>query len=72
MDGQGSVRRNIALKLKDSSSQKTTDTSRRKREGRKGPFQIKHISALPVHHIDNRAGNYLCLYQGVALIITSA
>ena len=41
MDGQGSVRRNIALKLKDSSSQKTTDTSRRKREGRKGPFPNK-------------------------------
>lgn len=61
MDGQGSVRRNIALKLKDSSSQKTTDTSRKKREGRKGQFPIKahtflHYS-IPIPVLDHHTLN---------------
>ena len=68
MDGQGSVRRNIALKLKDSSSQKTTDTSRRKREGKKGPFPNK-AHFCTTDNLEQEA--ILCLYQGVALIISS-
>ena len=49
MDGQGSVRRNIALKLKDSSSQKATDTSRKKKESKKGVFLIRAHTFCKLH-----------------------
>ena len=49
MDGQGSVRRNIALKLKDSSSQKATDTYRKKKESKKGVFLIRAHTFCKLH-----------------------